>query len=173
MTTVQKYPASMILFHTVIAVLMITVLVLGWQLEDNPDLEFWHKAFGISVLFLAFLRILNRMRVGKHAPRSLNAQGSLQYILEKSVHGLLYVVMFSTPLLGWLLVSAEGEPISFFGLFDMPALVGENESLAHTVEGLHELSANLFFGLLLLHLAGAILHRLKNKDSIFRRIMPF
>ena len=47
------------------------------------------------------------------------------------------------------------------------------ESLAHTVEGLHELSANLFFGLLLLHLAGAILHRLKNKDSIFRRIMPF
>ena len=40
MTTAQKYPASMILFHTIIAVLMITVLVLGWQLEDNPDLEF-------------------------------------------------------------------------------------------------------------------------------------
>lgn len=165
-TITTKYPTSMIFFHTIIAILMISVLVMGWLLDDNPDLEYWHKAFGITVLFLAVLRIINRFRIGKKSPRSLNTQGSLQYILEKSVHGLLYIVMLSTPLLGWLLVSVEGETVSFLGLFDMPALIAENHALKHTIKGLHSLSANLFFTLVILHILGGLFHLIKKHDNM-------
>jgi cytochrome b561 len=168
-----KYPASVIFFHTVIGLLMIATLIFGWLLEENPDLEDWHKALGIAILFLGVIRMLNRLRTKPQIPASLNAKGTLQFVAEKTVHGLLYLVMFSTPLLGWLLVSAQAEPIGFFGLFEVPALMAENESLTRTLKNLHELSANVFFGLVLLHVAGALLHHIKHKGGVFKRIMPF
>jgi len=169
----QKYPLSIILFHGIIAVLMIAALFLVWSADDNPALMAVHKSVGATVLILGVLRILNRIRSGKRVPRSVNAKGSVQYILEKSVHGLLYVVMLMIPLFGWLFVNANGMAVNVFGLFDLPMIISKNPSIAHTLKEFHELFANVFIGLVVLHVGGAVIHLLKEKSNVFKRMMPF
>lgn len=168
----KKYPLSMIVFHTLIAVFMIGALLIGWNLEENRDLMMLHKSFGVAVLLLAVVRIINRFRVAKSVPESVNPKG-LKRIVEKSVHGLLYIVMLGIPLCGWLLSNASGYPASFFGLFSLPTLMAKNPDMAHTLGEFHELGANVFFMLLILHILGGVVHLVKEKQNVFKRMSPF
>ena len=45
------------------------------------------------------------------------------------MHLALYLLMIGMPLAGWLILSAAGKPIPFFGL-ELPALIGPNKELA-------------------------------------------
>lgn len=172
MSTVStaKYPMSVKLFHSVIALLMIATLVIGWQLEDNEDLMGLHKSLGVAVLILAILRVVNRVRAKNDVPGSVNAVGSLQYLAEKIVHGLLYLVMLGLPIMGWLTSNAFGYPASFFGLFNLPTLIGKNIDLAEQLGELHGLGADVFVGLLALHVLGGVVHLLLNKENVFKRM---
>lgn len=173
MSTVStaKYPLSVKLFHGLIALLMIATLIVGWQLEDDRSLMGLHKSLGVAVFVLAVLRVVNRIRTKNAIPRSVNAIGSMKYFAEKTVHGLLYVVMLGVPLMGWLTSNAFGYPASFFGLFNLPTLIGKNLDLAEKLGGLHGLGANVFVVLLALHLLGAIVHLVANKENVFKRMM--
>ena len=53
------------------------------------------------------------------------------------MHVALYALMIGMPLAGWLILSAEGKPIPFFGL-QLPALISENRPLAKLIEEVHE-----------------------------------
>ena len=53
-------------------------------------------------------------------------------------HGLLYLLILAQPVTGWLMSSAADYPVSFFGLFEFPILVGENHDLHETLEDVHE-----------------------------------
>lgn len=167
-----KYPMSMILFHTLIAVLMIATLVLGWLMEDNKSLMGTHKSLGIAVLILALLRLVNRLRYIGNTPISVNAKGSLSSIFEKSVHGLLYICMLAIPVVGWLTSNAFGYPASFFGIFSLPTLIAKNEDLAENLGHLHGLGADIFVVLLGLHVLGGLVHLFMHKQNIFKRMLP-
>ena len=76
-----------------------------------------------SILGLALVRFANRLRVRRRLPPSTNAAGTPAYLVEKTVHHLLYVLMFAIPLLGWLKTNAAGHVTNCFGLFSLPTLV--------------------------------------------------
>jgi cytochrome b561 len=48
------------------------------------------------------------------------------------MHLALYALMIFMPLAGWLLLSAEGKPIPFFGL-QLPALINESKNAAEYI----------------------------------------
>lgn len=169
----QKYPMSMIILHSLVAVAMIGALVVGWMLEDTMGLMPIHQGLGLTVLFLAIIRIINRFRVSSQVPESVNAKGSIQRILEKSIHGILYVTMIAVPVLGCMLANSKGYPANFFGLFQMPILMEKNPAISHNIKELHELGANVFFGALILHFGGALVHLIKDKSNVFKRMLPF
>ena len=54
--------------------------------------------------------------------------------LSKTVHLLLYALMISMPIAGWLILSGEGKAIPFYG-FELPSLMAENKvrSACHAV----------------------------------------
>ena len=54
--------------------------------------------------------------------------------LAKLAHLALYGFLLLTPLLGWLLLSAGGKPIPFFGLA-LPALIAPDDGLKGTIKG--------------------------------------
>ena len=95
----------------------------------------------------------------------------MQYLAEKTVHGLLYVVMLGVPLMGWLTSNAFGYPASFFGIFNLPTLIGKNIDLAEQLGELHGFGADVFVILLALHVLGAIVHLIVNKENVFKRMM--
>ena len=154
MNAKQKYPKSMIFFHSLLAVLMIATLILGWMMDRENGLMFFHKSVGVLVLVFGVLRIVNRMRNMANIPLSVN-YGALR-LVEKAVHGLLMLVMLGLPVVGWLVSNAKGYPVSVFGLFDLPNLIGKNEALAETLGEMHEAGATVFVLILVLHIVGAV-----------------
>lgn len=82
-----------------------------------------HFMLGLSVLFLMGLRIYAKLT--GYTPAISLPLPAWQRIFSKSIHGLLYLFMISMPILGWLILSAAGKPIPFFGL-SLPALMHKN-----------------------------------------------
>jgi cytochrome b561 len=89
----------------------------------------------------------------------------------KLIHVAFYALLFAVPLSGWALSSAEGDRMSFFGLFTMPPLpVGE--AMEHTVEEVHEILFNVLAALGLLHLLAALKHQFVDHDGTLARMLP-
>lgn len=125
----------------------------------------WHFMLGLSVFLLVWLRLAaRRMGTGK-------TKGPAAPIAARAVHGLLYLFMIAMPIAGWIILSAEGDPIPFFGL-QLPALVGPNALLAETVEELHATIGKAGYFLIGLHAAAALFHHYALKDGTLARMLP-
>jgi cytochrome b561 len=161
----------MVLFHWLLAALMIATLLVGWQLDDNEALLGLHRSLGVLVLGLALLRLVNRVLRRAAIPPSLNPAGSLPHTAEKLVHLGLYVCMIAVPLLGWLKTNAGGHAVECFGV-TLPTLMGHNPTLSHLLGPAHSLLASGFAVLLVAHVGGAVFHMLMHKVNILRRISP-
>jgi len=79
--------------------------------------------------------------------------------------------MIGMPLAGWLLLSAEGKPIPFFGL-ELPALIEQNRDLAHLIEEIHETGGTVGYFLVGIHAAAALFHHYVLQDNTLLRILP-
>jgi cytochrome b561 len=76
------------------------------------------------------------------------------------------------PLSGWLLNSAAGFPLQWFGLFNLPALAQRDPGLRALSGELHEW---LFWSLAVLavaHAAAALHHHLFLRDATLARMLP-
>lgn len=79
--------------------------------------------------------------------------------------------MVGMPLAGWLLLSAAGKPIPFFGL-QLPALIGESKDLAGVIKEIHEIGGTVGYFLIGLHAAAALFHHYFLRDDTLRRMLP-
>ncbi|RQR34364.1 cytochrome b [Burkholderia sp. Bp9143] len=173
MKNVTRYPLSISLLHWLLAAALIGNLIVGLLLDDNEDLVSLHKSIGVAILGLVAIRIVNRLRMRRRLPASINPAGTLNHFAERSVHGLLYVLMLAIPVLGWMKTNAAGHPASCFGLFSLPTLVPRNRELSHWLGELHALTAYGLAALVGLHVLGALAHRLIHTKNILPRILPW
>ncbi|RQZ16762.1 cytochrome b [Burkholderia sp. Bp9031] len=173
MKNVTRYPLSISLLHWLLAAALIGNLIVGLLLDDNEGLVDLHKSIGIAILGLAAIRIVNRLRMRRRLPPSINPAGTLNHVAERSVHGLLYVLMLAIPVLGWMKTNAAGHTASCFGLFSLPTLVPRSRELSHWLGELHALTAYGLAALVGLHVLGALAHRLIHTENILPRILPW
>ena len=138
--------------------------------DPREALKHWHDMLGLSVLVLVCLRLAVHM-IGP-VPRIEPEPASWQKLLAKLMHVALYVLMIGMPLAGWLILSAEGKPVPFFGL-ELPALVGENKDLAKIADEIHETAGVVGYWLIGLHAAAALFHHYVVRDDTLRRMLPF
>ena len=171
--TKNRYGIIAILLHWLIATLIIGMLILGLYMVDQPDspdkmkLFGWHKEFGFVVLTFAFIRVYWRL-INQTPDLKIPAWEALS---SRLVHWTLYGFMFAMPLTGWLLSSAAGYPVSFFGLFTIPTLIARNEQLMHLFGTLHQWLAYTLIALIALHTAAAFKHHFIDKDNILKRMI--
>ena len=171
-----RYGNLNIALHWLMAILMVAVYLLIELRELYPKgsdpretMKALHFMLGMSVFFLATLRVGVTLRSVK--PAIVPALPAWQKALAGATHGLLYALMLGLPLAGWLLLSAAGKPIPFFGL-ELPPLIGENKALAKTIKEFHELGGQAGYALIALHTAAAIFHHYFVKDNTLRRMLP-
>jgi len=157
------------------AVLIVTMLCLGLYMTSlilSPQkltLYGWHKELGVSVLMLAVLRAAWRlMRVIPAFPSSMP---QWEKLAAHASHLALYGFMFMLPITGWLMSSAAGFPISFFGLFTLPTIIHSNKYLQSFFKTTHEYLAYALIALLCLHVLAALKHHFIDKDEILKRIL--
>lgn len=161
--------------HWIIGGLMIFLLYLGITMEAMPPSpDKWqayglHKALGILVLALVIARIIWKHIAGKMPP--IETHKSWERMLSTAVHVLLYLGMIGLPLSGWVMSSAGGHPIHFFGLFEVPPIVGENKEIGDIAHSIHGLAGSAIIAAIALHFIGAAKHHILDKDSTVMRMV--
>ncbi len=130
----------------------------------------WHKEYGFLILILVTLRLIWRLNnINPSLPMSMPAW---QRFAAHAVHYAFYFFLFTMPLSGWLISSAAGLPVSFFGLFVLPDLVAPNENLRLLFQQIHFW---LGWGLVITiigHTGAALQHHFIHKDDILKRMLP-
>lgn len=163
-----------IVFHWGTALLIMGLLALGLymvSLSWSPEklkLYGWHKELGFLVLFLTVFRMIWRLT----NERPQLALPWLEKIAAHSMHWAFYIFMFAMPISGWLITSAAGLPVSFFGLCTLPNLISSDEHKRILFEWIHQCLGYGLIAAICLHSAAALKHHLYNKDDILRRMLP-
>jgi cytochrome b561 len=130
-----------------------------------------HKSIGITILGLAALRLLWRwLNPTPPLPSNLTPLGRL---LARCTHAMLYVLLFAMPLTGWIMSSARGFPVSWFGVYQLPDLVPKSGTLYEAMVTTHAVLAAALALTVALHVAGAFKHHFVLKDDTLRRMLPF
>ena len=164
------------LFHWLIVLLILSQGSVGlWMvtLRNSPDkiqLYALHKSFGLTILALALLRLLWRLYSG--VPRPVPGMPRWQERIADLSHWGLYVLLFAIPISGWVLNSAAGFPLQWFGLFNLPPITGKEHNLHELAEELHELLFWILVSLALVHAAAAFYHHLFQHDATLARMLP-
>jgi len=60
--------------------------------------------------------------------------------------------------------------VNYFGLFDLPDLLGKDKVLGHQLKEVHELLANVLIALVGLHVLAALKHQFIDKDGLLSRM---
>jgi cytochrome b561 len=171
-----RYTATAQALHWVTAVLMFTVLPLAWVMVGMKDtspsrglLFTLHKSVGLTILALVAARLLWRTI---YAPPPLRPFGRWEGRFVLASHWLLYFVMIAMPVSGYLLSAAKGRPVSYFGLFALPALP-KSEALSHAADWAHVAVGQwLVYALILLHVLGTAWHVGVRRDGALDRMLP-
>lgn len=138
--------------------------------DIREGMKAWHFMLGLAVLALVIVRVI--ARAAGRTPRITPEPKAWQSVLARSVHLALYLFMICMPIAGWLVLSASGKPIPFFGL-TLPSLMGEDRDVAHQIKEWHEAAGNVGYYLIGLHAFAALVHHYVMGDDTLRRMLPW
>jgi cytochrome b561 len=176
--TSERYGSWTIGLHWLILLLMAAVyalMELRGIFPKNSDgqnaMKLWHFMLGMLVFWLAIVRLAVRWASGPK-PRIEPPPPAWQEWLASLVQVLLYVLMLGLPLAGWLMFSAAGHSVPFFGL-ELPPLIGENKALGKQIKEVHETVATLGYGLIGLHAVAALFHHYVMRDNTLLHMLPW
>ncbi len=115
-----------------------------------------HKSFGMTVLMLAILRVLWRL---KNPPPALPpACPGWSASSRAQLNIALYVLLFAMPITGWMMSSAKNYSVSWFGLFTWPNLIGKSDAAYDLLHSTHEILSDVLFAVAVLHILAALKH---------------
>jgi cytochrome b561 len=181
----STYSTVAIVFHWLIAALMLTNIGLAWyfgalkgEAEVAPLAA--HKSIGITVLLLTLLRI--GWRFTSRPPPLPATMKPWETWAARGSHFVFYVLMLGMPLSGWAMVSAspliKTHPTVLYGLVPWPALPypGLDSDTLHAVRKLagatHFLLAWTAYATIVIHVAAALKHQLIDHDDVVARMLP-
>ncbi len=175
--TASRYGLLSIGIHWLVLLLFIAVYAAIELHEAYPKgsevreaLKAWHNTLGMLVLVLVLPRLA--VLFSGPSPAIQPPPPPWQQVSAKALHVTLYALMIVMPLTGWLVLSASGKPVVFFGI-TLPALVGENRELADAMEEIHEAIGTAGYYLIGLHVAAALYHHYILRDNTLSRMLPW
>ena len=161
--------------HWLVALTVLGLFGLGWWMTELDYYDTWykqgpslHKSIGILLFIVVSFRLC--WRVITPPPAALPEHNSWETRLAHITHGLLYLLLFSIMLSGYLISTADNRAVDVFGWFAIPATITsipEQEDVAGLV---HFILASSVIGISLLHAAAALKHHFIDKDRTLKRI---
>jgi cytochrome b561 len=171
-----RYTLSAIVLHWLTVVLIIASVSLGLYMTDlklSPlklKLYSWHKWVGVTIFLLVAVRLT--WRIVHPAPPPPAAMPRWQRAAAALNHWLLYALLVCTPISGWLMSSAYGVAVVYFGVIPLPDLVAKNKELGDALKGLHEVLVYTMLALVAMHVAAAVKHHVVDRDDVLHRMLP-
>ncbi len=172
----EQWHWASVVIHWVSVLAVLSLFFLGlWMVDLNyysewyrtgPDL---HKSIGISLFVLTLFRLVWLKLKGK--PTALSTVSRRDHNIAKLAHTVLYFLLFSVMLVGYLISTADGRAIEVFTVFEVPALIygiDKQEDIAGVV---HYWLAIILISLVALHALAALKHHFINKDRTLIRML--
>ncbi|MGC6388919.1 cytochrome b561 [Ewingella sp. S1.OA.A_B6] len=171
-----KYASPQIFLHWLVFILVVctyaSMELKGFVSKGTPGREYFnlfHYSLGFSILVLMVVRLL--VKIMYVTPAITPPEPNWQRLAAIGVHGLIYLMFISLPVLGIFSMYYSGNQWLLFGM-RMPQSVVPNIILQKQLKEVHELIANTGYYLIGLHAAAALFHHYVLRDNALRRMMP-
>ncbi|WP_312948997.1 cytochrome b [Superficieibacter sp.] len=172
----HRYGFVSIALHWLVAIAVYGMFALGLWMVTLSYYDGWyhkapelHKSIGILLMMALVIRLV--WRVISPAPAPLAHYSRLTRVSAVLAHIALYVLLIAIVISGYLISTADGQPISVFGLFNVPATLTDAGTQADLAGTLHLWLAWSVVGLSVLHALAALKHHFIDKDDTLRRML--
>ncbi len=170
-----SYAVALMVIHWATALLIVAVVVLAWEFPSGPAKDgsialLLHRSIGLTILALTAARLIVRASVP--APARTDAASWLEEITARGTHVLLYVILVTMPISGFLWTTSRDKPVSVFGLFDIPPLLPPSETLHSIARDFHSLGQYAVYAVVGLHVSAALFHLVVRRDDVMARMLP-
>ncbi|MDF7657701.1 cytochrome b [Erwiniaceae bacterium L1_54_6] len=171
-----RFGAVSILLHWLMALAIYGMFVLGLWMVGLGYYDGWyhtapeiHKSIGILLFSALLIRLAWRFLSPPPAP--LSSYSTPVRLTAIAAHWLLYALLLTILLSGYLISTADGKPISFFGWFEVPALLAGAAAQADTAGDIHLWLAWTVVVLSVLHGLAALKHHFIDRDITLKRML--
>ena len=169
-----RYDNVAITLHWLTVVLVLTQFGLSqlWGYAPRPTrhgMIVAHMSFGITLAAVVIIRLAWRLTPG-HQVRA--AVSGWVEIASKAVHYLLYALLASEAVLGFVLRWSGHEAMSFFGLLIPPPFAPFSKPAHEQVGELHNYVGWTIIILAAGHAAAALFHHFVLRDDVLLRMLP-
>lgn len=172
----QNWGVLSIFLHWLVALTVFGLFALGFWMTGLDYYHAWyqqapfiHKSVGIILVGVLLIRLA--WRLYNTNPAALSSHAPWEKKLARIAHLLLYVILFSIMISGYLISTSDGRPIEVFNWFEVPAYplgIEQQEDIAGAV---HWYLALTLMTLVLLHAAGALKHHFIDRDETLKRML--
>lgn len=190
-----RYTKTAVILHWLIAIGIFAMFALGWYMSELPkdapkqiayDLFDWgiytwqlseeasprtfyfnlHKSIGVTLLGLIIIRVL--WRIMHRPPALLSSYKAWERKLATGTHHLLYLLMIAMPVSGLIMAVSSKYGVKWFGIDFIGGL--DNTPLREAFKEVHEVIGAIILLVLILHILGALKHKLIDKDDTMKRM---
>ena len=174
--TSRRYGIISISLHWIFAIAVYAMFGLGLWMVTLSYYDGWyhqapelHKSIGVLLMMGLVIRVL--WRHISPPPAAPKTHSKFTRISAVAAHITLYALLFALLISGYLISTAEGKPISVFGIFDVPATLADAGSQADIAGVIHLWLAWSVVILSVLHGLAALKHHFIDKDDTLKRML--
>ena len=128
-----------------------------------------HKTTGVLAFALGIIRLFWRLSQPRPAP--IHPERRLENFAAGTVHWMLTIALIIVPLAGWISHSATPELAPIWWPFGQSLpFVPVDDAVAQKSATIHWLFTKILLAAVVLHIAGALKHLLRDKDDVLVRM---
>lgn len=170
------YGVIAIALHWLVALTVIGLFISGLWITEleyydawyqrGPE---WHKGIGILLFILLLFKLAWRWL--DPLPKPDTAHAVWERRAARGAHLLMYTLMFAVIIAGYLIPTADGQPLQVFELFSVPATLSGIDNQEDIAGEIHELLAFALIGVATLHALAALKHHFFDRDRTLKRLL--
>ncbi len=173
----RRFGVISMVLHWLVALVVFGLFGLGYYMVDLTYYDQWyrlapdiHRSIGILLFLVVLLRLGWRLRNTR--PAVLSSHSRLEVIAAKTAHVLLYALMLTAMISGYLISTADGSSIQVFNWFEVPSATGRIRGMESVAGDVHYWVTWALVVLAGVHGLAAVKHHLVDRDDTLRRMLP-
>ena len=171
--TSQRYGKVARLLHWSMAILIIFLFALGTYMMGLDYYDSWYQKapnlhLGLGVVSAVLLILRFGWRLSNTQPDGLGKAWEQRAALW--AHRLFYLLISAIIISGYLITTADGQGVYFFGWFEIPATVYGHENQEDVAGDIHDWLSLFLMAMVVLHTLATLKHHFINHDATLSRI---
>ena len=169
-----RYTLTAQALHWLTVFLILMILPVAWVMMSLPEgaeqtrVLVLHRSIGVTIFAVVVLRLA--WRLARPPPPLPSDTPRVMELISQITHWLLYALLLLMPVTGYL-QSADGRPVSYFGLLNLPGLP-QDKALGDAAKVLHLLGQWGVYTLVGLHVGATVWHVAIRRDGLLDRMIP-